>query len=137
MEKREHQRLLLNIESLFFIENDSLTEKEFSGQIDDISESGISIRLEKEANKEVIKVLEVGTEFTFSTFDILSYNEKEDFKYISGVAKIVRIEELENNIFVYGCRIVKPDKEIVKYLDEKRANNYLKRLQALNKFHRE
>lgn len=132
MEKREYPRLLLNKEAVFFINNSNIAIHEFSGIIDDISEVGIRIKLNKEENKEIIKVLQIDTELTFSTVDILSYNEKEEFKYISGNVKIVRIEELDNNVFICGCKIINPDKDILKYLDDKRTYNYLHRLKKYN-----
>jgi len=124
MDRRYYSRTKIKIESIFFI-NDGPILTDFTGVIEDISEGGIRIFVDKERYKESVGTIAVGTNIFFQAYDeYLLYDEKKQ-EVFSGEVEVIRIEESEDGVH-YGCRLLRLSDELAEYINNKKVSEYMK-----------
>lgn len=127
MEKRGYSRIKISTDGVFILANDSIIPREFSGTIENISESGMKIVVNKSDIHHLLQHIEIGTVFSFAIVDEYNLFETPKQEIIRGDARIVRTVD-DGDFLTIGCRIISPAYEIYEYINNKRTSFFMANL---------
>ena len=124
-DRREFSRVSISKEALFYSGSN-----EIDVLLYDMSEVGVAFIVDSDK----VKDLQKGSTITFSFYDNYEFINIPKEKVIIKHAIVVRIDEslLSVKQKIVGCKILKSDTEINKYLDEKRVDDFIKNIHELN-----
>ena len=118
-DRRFYKRVNINKECIIYIK-----EQEINCIINDISEGGISFKLDK--NEDISYLLDnILVNFDFYFIDKFRYFEKNITSIVNGKCKVVRIEENKNEI-ILGCELIY-DKNIQDYILKKKTSIFMEK----------
>lgn len=124
MNRRDYQRILINTEGVFIVQNKEISPREFLGTIEDISESGIKIVTNKADSASTISQLESGDALFFQSVDSFDLLGTETDTVFSGTATITRIEDHPDSFHI-GCKFKKPNNDLEKYVSNRKLSLFI------------
>lgn len=127
MEKRRHERLVINANGSFILYTKDNKIIEFFGKVEDISESGIKVCVDNDKFTSIANDLSEGDTITFQCMDSLNIFKKDTLEIFQGESSVVR-KEIESDSIVIGCQFNKKSASVEKYLEDKRLSIYIKTL---------
>lgn len=92
MDRRLYQRIRIDAESVFILNNKEISPREFPGIVEDISETGIKIVTRKDEASHILNYLSTGENLHFNVIDDYKLFGNEVNAIISGLVTIVRNE---------------------------------------------
>lgn len=125
MDRRLYQREYINIESEFINETSMRPEqREFFGQIADISEGGVKITISEKSDFESAKELSVGDKIYFQAVDTYKLFGQEHTELVLGEAIILRVEE-SDDVISFGCKFEKISDELLQYIQNRKVASFM------------
>lgn len=132
MDRRTYQRIKVDVESIFIVDNTSVSPREFEGIIEDISESGMKILIKAQDTLHLLPYIEKGQHLHFSAADDFHLFGQERSSIFSGMVEIIRREALENDLFLLGCKFKRYSNELQKYVSDRKLSLYMNGLKSAN-----
>lgn len=124
MERREHSRINVRAQGAFILRDNGKLICEFSGTVENISEVGIGIHLEKEEYNRISSYLKAGQAISFQALDIGNSDSGEVSETFCGNGKIVRMTFTENGN-ILACRIDDDSQDFQRYVKNKKVALYV------------
>lgn len=124
-DRREYERIEVGIEGQFFVRSEDGFICEFAGIIDNVSEGGLCVQIDKLTYKKVGDFLEVGQTLGFHSYDDNGFSVNEQSGVFQGEAKIVRKSMTEDAIDL-GCQIDAKSENFKQYVENKKVYLYVK-----------
>lgn len=131
MERREYTRVNVGAQSEFFLYEGENMICDFAGIIDNVSEGGLGILVEKDTYEQVGNKLEVGLSISFQAYDENGYSIEASEGAFSGRAEIVRKEPTEETLIV-GCKIDETCNDFKEYVKDKKVYLYISSMRKNN-----
>ena len=123
MEKRQYQRVETDLGCIFYVESEE-HQSDYNGQIKDISENGVAIKISNEKDIENLNKIEPGTVIKFQTFDNYSLFGIERREVVSASAIVVR-KVVRDEMLLFGLWIQHPDRRFEKYIEDKKVCEFV------------
>lgn len=120
MERRQSHRFIVGLECSLYFKNKDKTIEEFCGKIEDVSETGVKVGISEKDVPEIKNIIEIGDEILFQSADDHDIADESRIDVLIGEAKVVRIEEKDNNILL-ACTINNAYQEFYDYIDYKKV----------------
>ena len=127
MEKRGYSRIRVATDGVFILADDSIVPREFSGTIEDISESGIRVVINKADITHLIQHIKVGAELSFAIVDEYNLFDTTKQEILRGEARIIRTVD-DGDYLTIGCKIKSPAYDIYEYVNNKRTSYFMANL---------
>lgn len=127
MDRRLYQRIRIDAESVFILDNKDISPREFPGIVEDISESGVKIVTSKDESSHILNYLSSGKNLHFNVVDNYKLFGKETDAIISGLVTIVR-KESDGDFVILGCKYSPVTKEIEKYVSDKKLSLFVNKM---------
>lgn len=80
-----YQRIRIDAESVFILDNKDISPREFPGIVEDISESGVKIVTSKDESSHILNYLSSGKIFTLMWLIIISFLVKRQMPLFPGL----------------------------------------------------
>lgn len=122
MERRKYQRIKVSAESTFLMLDKKVIDREFCGVIDNISENGIKIVVNRTEAEHILPLINTNDSIHFQAMDNFNlYGENID-AIVRGDAYVVRREIYDDSI-IFGCKIneLYTDISDLDYISSRRA----------------
>lgn len=124
MDRREYARLYLNVESVFILQNNNLSRREFEGVLADISEGGFRIVADYSLYSDILDNANIDDIIYFSIPDEYELLGKEVAEIVTGQARILR-KQIEDNQMVLGCEFVGRDHDLERYVRNRKTSAFM------------
>lgn len=124
MERRVYQRATIGIDTLFVLESDTLSDCEFIGQLENISEVGIQVNIVSSDFHNISENIHIGDSLSFQSIDRFELYGKLCTAVFNGNAVIVR-KSIEEGVITLGCKIKRLTPDLEKYITDKKLSIFL------------
>lgn len=124
MDRREYARLYLNVESVFILQKNNLSRREFEGVLADISEGGFRIVADYGLYSDILDNANIDDIIYFSIPDEYELLGKEVAEIVTGQARILR-KRIEDNQMVLGCEFVGHDQDLERYVRNRKTSAFM------------
>lgn len=124
MERRGCPRIKISADGVFYLGDKQIHVREFTGIVDDISESGLKIRLTEPVSEELLQNLSIGKEVRFQIVDEFELMGELKDDIISGAATIMRTEQSDSK-YCIGCKFNAPSAELLYYVTDRKTYSFL------------
>lgn len=131
MDRRLYQRINIDAEGVFILDNETVSPREFSGIIENISEGGIKITFNKDAAATLLPYISKGEHLHFSAADDYSLFNREISAIISGKVEIIR-KDIEDDLVSLGCKFKQYTNELSEYVSNKKLSSYMNAINSFN-----
>ena len=127
MERRAYKRIVVDIESVFHLDDCNIVKREFVGLIEDISESGFKIVVDMHEYGSIVEQLDVGDKLSYTAIDTIADKITNEDVFLNGDA-IVKRKVVEADNICLGCVFTNNIDEVSRYLNNKRVSIYLNKM---------
>lgn len=126
--KRAYGRICTNAKALVYIKN-----KEFVFYVKDISENGIAFICEQP--DAISELIGPGDVISFALFDRYELFHAEHEDTIIGSCKVIRLDNdgRRSGYKVLGCELINPDRNLRKYVENKRTEVFMRCISSESK----
>lgn len=130
MERRAYERINVQAKGSFVISDDEKFIAEFVAYIDDISESGLKIKVDANEYDHIIDLIDTGSKISFQALESFELYGKEVTKIFNGNVNVVRKENDGDNFYI-GCSIKPITEPLQNYIEDRKISIYIKRIHAV------
>lgn len=127
MERRSDTRIIIEVDSLFILQNANATEREFEGVLEDISEGGLCIEADYKLYSKVLDNINEDDIIHFSIPDVYQLFGEEISDVITGKAKVLR-KSMDGDRVIFGCKFISRDEDIEQYVQNRKTSIYMENL---------
>lgn len=116
MERRNYNRMVLEIKSLFFLVEDEFSKTEFTAVITNISEAGFEIKLTGMDRDRVVEKVQEGSLLKCVIMDEEHPLIREELRLFQTEAVVVRFSD-EDEILRLGCKVSEKEADFRSYVE--------------------
>lgn len=127
MERRYYQRVDVLAESTFIIPKKEFGKSEFNGIIENVSESGICIRVHDPKYFSIIAEMEIGETIRFQAVGKYRLYDENRESVFSGEISIARVNDVDGDKII-GCKIIRHTPELDSYIDNMCLSQFMDRI---------
>jgi len=124
MERRGCPRIKIFADGIFYLQNDEAPAFEFTGVVEDISESGLKVVLDNVDVNEVLPIFSSDSQISFQIIDEFELLGEIKDEVIRGSASVIRICSFPNKISL-GCKFTQINKELLEYVTNRQTLSYI------------
>lgn len=128
MDRRLYQRITVNAEGVFILDNTNVSPREFPGIVEDISEGGMKITMTREESNHILPYLSTGKNLHFHASDDFKLFGMDKEAIISGQVEILRQENVDDFV-ILGCKFKRKTSELMKYISDRKISLFMNNLQ--------
>ena len=125
MNQRYYQRTHIDVECMFFLSGKEISHCEFSGILENISESGVMIIVDPSTPSEIVDIIGINDHIHFDGFDEYNYFGEDRDDYLSGDVTVVRKESSDGRT-ILGCKFGPVSEELTNYIADKKTCSFCK-----------